>query len=189
MRGRDKFDKAKKLIAILVRYYSIFPKSSRIRLLAHHRSTKGNRGIVIRYALLKTLAEKIGNNVSIQPDVYILNPSKLIIGDNVSIHPLCYLECIGGVNIGNDVSVAEGVSIISFDHNYSDLTLPIKDQGITRKPIHILNDVWIGAKATILGDVKVNEGAIIAAGAVVVNDVDKYTIVGGVPAKVIKQRK
>lgn len=189
MRGREKFGKAKGIISLLIKLYSLFPKKTRLKLFAHHRTTKGNKGIAIRYALLKTLAASIGENVTIKDDVYILNPSGLNVGDNVSIHPFCYLECIGGVTIGNDVSIAEGTSIISFDHNYENVTIPIKDQGITRKAISIANDVWVGAKATLLGGITVEEGAIIAAGAVVTNDVKKYSIVGGVPAKEIKTRK
>ena len=189
MRGREKFDKAKGIINLLVRFYLLFPKKARIKLFTHHRNTKGNKGMVIRYALLKTLAANVGENVTIKDDVYLLNPSGLSIGDNVSIHPFCYLECIGGVTIGNDVSIAEGTSIISFEHNYENTSIPIKDQGITRKAIRIANDVWVGAKAILLGGVTVEEGAIIAAGAVVTNDVKKYSIVGGVPAKEIKTRK
>lgn len=189
MRGREKFEKANGIIRILVKLYSLFPKNVRIGLFTHYRDTKGNKGIIIRYALLKTLVADIGKNVTIKENVYILNPSGLSIGDNVSIHPFCYLECIGSVTIGNDVSIAEGTSIISFNHNYENTLIPIKDQGITRKAVNIANDVWIGAKATILGGVTVEEGAIIAAGAVVTNDVKKYSIVGGVPAKEIKTRK
>ena len=178
MRGREKFKKAKGLISILVGFYS-----------AHHRNTKGNKGIAIRYALLKTLAESVGENVSVQPDIYILNPAHLKIGNNVSIHPFCYFECIGGISIGDNVSIAEGTSIISFEHNYDDISVPIKDQGITRKPINIAEDVWIGARATVLSGIEVKHGSIIAAGAVVTSDVKEYSIVGGVPAKEIKSRK
>lgn len=189
MRGREKFGKVKGIIGLLISFYLLFPKKVRIKLFVHHRNTKGNTGIAIRYALLKTLAVHVGENVLIKEDVYILNPSGLTVGDNVSIHPFCYLECIGGITIGNDVSIAEGTSIISFDHNYENTSIPIKDQGITRKAISIANDVWIGAKATLLGGVTVENGAIIAAGAVVNADVKKYSIVGGVPAKEIKTRK
>ena len=189
MRGREKFGKAKGLISLLVSFYSLFPKKTRLRLFVHHRSTKGNKGIAIRYALLKTLAESVGGNVSVQPDVYILNPAHLKIGNNVSIHPFCYFECIGGISIGDNVSIAEGTSIISFEHNYDDISVPIKDQGITRKPVSITEDVWIGAKATILGGIEIKQGSIIAAGAVVTSDVKEYSIVGGVPAREIKTRK
>ena len=189
MRGREKFRKIRGLISVLTCCYGLFPKKIRLKLFAHYRGTKGNKGVAIRYALLSTLAEKIGENVLIQPDVYILNPTNLSIGNNVSIHPFCYLECIGGVSIGDDVSIAEGSSVISFDHNYSDVNMPIKDQYITRKPITIENNVWIGAKATILGGTAVREGAVVAAGAVVTKDTASFSVVAGVPAKEIKSRK
>ena len=97
LRGRDKFNKAKGIINHIVRFYSIFPTKLRTRWFVRHRNTNGNIGIVIRYALLKTLAKSIGDNVSIQPGAYIFNPKELEIGDNVSIHPMCYIEAWGGV--------------------------------------------------------------------------------------------
>lgn len=189
MKGRDIFVKVRGIICFLTKMYALFPRSVRMKLLVHHRTTKGNKGIVIRYALLKSLASEIGDNVAIMPDVYLLHPECLTIGNHVSIHPFCYLECIGGVSIGNDVSIAEGTSIISFEHKYTDLTVPIKNQGIWKKAISIDDDVWIGAKSTILSGMRIEKGAIVAAGAVVTKNVEAFSIVAGVPAKKIKNRK
>lgn len=188
-RGRDQFNKFKRIINIMIKFCYIFPESIRIKLFQHYRRTKGKKGLLIRYVLLKTIAKSVGNNVSIHPDVYLLNVDKLSIGNNVSIHPMCYFEAWGGVTIGDDVSIAHAVTVLSVTHNYLDLSIPIKDQGIEGKPTEIKSNVWIGAKALILGGVTIESGSVIAAGAVVTKNVSSYSIVGGIPSKLIKTRK
>jgi len=74
------------------------------------------------------------------------------------------------------------VVINSGDHNYSDLIQPIGSQGHRVGPIIIGSDVWLGAHCVILRDVKVGDGAVVAAGAVVIDDVPPHTLVAGVPA-------
>lgn len=188
-RGRDKFNKIKPIICIWVRVYSILPKKMRIKLFERYRKTKGYRGILMRYILLKTIAKEVGDNVLIAPDVYIFNPENISIGKNVSIHPMCYIEAKGNIEIEDDVSIAHGVTILSVNHIYSDLNTPIKDQGIKCKETKIKSNVWIGAKVSVLAGVTVGSGSVIAAGAVVTKDVDEFCVVGGVPAKIIKDRK
>lgn len=188
MRGRDKFKKYELFIDMITRFYSLFPKKIQKRWLEKSRKIVGVKGLVIRYALLKNLALYVGNNVSIHPDVYLFNVDKLSIGDNVSIHPMSYIEAYGGVTIGNDVSIAHGVTIMSVTHNFSLLDIPIKDQSVKPMPIVICDNVWVGAKTVILGDNKINEGAILGAGTVVTKDVRENAIVAGVPSKIIKIR-
>ena len=149
---------------------------------------KGYKGLAIRYALLKTLAKKCGDNVSIHPDVYLFSVSRLSLGDNVSIHPMCYIDATGGIDIGNDVSIAHATTILSTTHIFKDVDVPIKDQScITQKTV-IEDNVWVGAKATIMCGKTIHTGSIIAAGAVVTHDVPRYTVVAGTPARVIKER-
>lgn len=84
--------------------------------------------------------------------------------------------------------IADAVSIRDTDHNHNDLNVAMINQGITTSPVIVGDDVWIGYGATILKGVEIGNGAIIAAGAVVTSNVAPYTIVGGVPAKIIKTR-
>lgn len=189
MRGRDKFERFKKYIILLAKFYSLFPKQTRKKFLIKSRDKEGSAGLAIRYALLSTLAEHMGNNVSIHPSVYIFNPEKLWIGDNVSIHPMCYIEAYGGIKIGNDVSIAHATTIMSVSHGFDNLEIPIKDQELIEQPIEIENNVWVGAKVTLLGNVTVKTGSIVAAGAVVKRNVEECTIVAGVPAREIKRRE
>ena len=112
----------------------------------------------------------------------------LVIGDNVGIAQNCFIQVRGKVVIGNNVILGPGVSLFSENHNFNDLNKQIKDQGVTRIGIEICDGVWIASGATILDGVKIGENSIIAAGAVVINDVPPYSIIGGIPAKVLKNR-
>ncbi len=189
MRGRTKFKKYKKIINCLTKVAYTLPKGLRLKLFYHFRKTQGNKGLVIRYILLKALAESCGDNVSIHPDVYIFHPENLSIGNNVSIHPMCYIECgEGKIKIGNDVSIAHAATILAVNHNYSDNELNIKDQGIEIGETIIEDNVWIGAKASILMGRRIEEGAIIGANTLVTKNVEKNTVVGGIPNKVLKRR-
>ena len=132
-KGREKFQKAKPLILFLSKLYQCFPKRIRIKLLEHYREKKGIKGLVLRYALLKTIAEYCGDNVSIHPGVYLLHPQGLSIGNNVSVHPMCYLDATGGIEIGNDVSIAHGCTILSTTHTYTDREIPIKEQRVEKQ--------------------------------------------------------
>lgn len=188
MRGREKFEKFKPAINVMVKMYSMLPRSIRNREMARLRNKTGNIALVKRYALLKTLAKSVGDNVSVFPDVYLRNVQEMEIGNNVSFQPMVYIEAYGGVKIGNDVSIAEGASLFSVSHGFDDMCVPIKDQPLIPLPIEIENNIWIGAKATVLGGVKVSSGTIVAAGAVVRKDTGNDSIVAGVPARTIKIR-
>lgn len=78
--------------------------------------------------------------------------------------------------------------VITQNHNFSDRDKLIRLQGGVSKPVIIENNVWIGARVTILCGVTIREGSIIAAGSVVVKSTPPFTISGGVPAKIIKER-
>ncbi|MBC8312926.1 MAG: acyltransferase [Candidatus Cloacimonetes bacterium] len=121
-----------------------------------------------------------------KPTIY--NPQNLSIGHNVAINDNFWVNAIGKVEIGNNVLIGPSVIIHSANHNYARVDIPIREQGHTIEKVIIEDDVWIGARAIILPGVTIGKGAIIAAGAVVNKDVGSYTIVGGVPAKIIKRR-
>ena len=90
--------------------------------------------------------------------------------------------------MGSDVIVGNFVSMHSQNHNFDDLNVPIRLQGVNSNGIFIGNNIWIGAKATILDGTKIGDGSIIAAGAVVKGEFPQNSIIAGVPAKVIKIR-
>jgi acetyltransferase-like isoleucine patch superfamily enzyme len=94
----------------------------------------------------------------------------------------------GGITIGNQVRIAAQTVLVTTSHCFARLDLPIADQGFTAKPIVVEDDVWIGTGARVLGGVRIGRGSIVAAGAVVNRDVPSLSVVGGVPAKLIRER-
>ena len=107
------------------------------------------------------------------------------IGDYTRIGIHCTV--IGPVCIGNHVNLAQGITVTALNHNFTDANSMIDEQGISTKPVIIDDDVWIGANAVILPGVTIGSHVVVAAGAVVTKDVPPYSLVAGVPAKVIKQ--
>lgn len=93
----------------------------------------------------------------------------------------------GGVEIGDRVYTSPFCQIIAVNHVFDDPNRPFIEQGITAQGILVEDDVWVGAGAIITDGVHVGRGAVIAAGAVVTEDVPAHTVVGGVPARVIKK--
>jgi len=94
---------------------------------------------------------------------------------------------IGPVCIGSHVNLAQGIVVTALNHNFSDTSRRIDEQGITTQPVVIGDDVWIGANAVVLPGVTIGNHSVIAAGAVVTKDVPPGCIAAGVPAKVIKR--
>ncbi|MBE7535304.1 MAG: acyltransferase [Anaerolineales bacterium] len=113
----------------------------------------------------------------------------LKIGDYSNIGAYCYIGCGGGVQIGNHVMMSPRVGLHSENHNFDQLGTPMKDQGVVRNGIVIEDDCWLASGCVILSGVHLGRGSIVAAGAVVTKDVPPYSVVAGVPAKVIKQRR
>jgi len=108
------------------------------------------------------------------------------IGKNCLISEFNVLRGQGGITIGDNVYTAPLVQMAAINHVYADPNAAIIQQGITAQGIVIEDDAWIGAGAIILDGVRVGKGAVVAAGAVVTQDVPPHTIVGGVPAKVLR---
>ena len=186
MTGRESFSKYSKIIALCQKVFSLLGKGNNLILLKSFRHTNGKFGLLLRYVFLKNLAETVGDNVSIQPGVYLLNLTNLRIGNNVSIHPMCYIDAEGGITIGNDVSIAHSTSILSTNHEWSDLSLPIKYNAVKYNAVVINDDVWIACGVRILAGVEIGNRSVVAAGAVVNKSFNCNTVVGGVPAKILK---
>lgn len=115
---------------------------------------------------------------------------RITIGDRVSINYDCHIGCVNEIKIGNDVLLASRVYISDHSHgvpDYGDIgTPPSARQLYSKGPVIIEDGVWIGEGACILPGVRIGRHAIVGANAVVTRDVPPYTIVGGVPARVLK---
>ncbi len=136
-----------------------------------------------------------GNNVSIGSFSRVIVSTTLDnlgnhikLGSNVGIGEFAYLGGAGGLTIGDDCIVGQYLSCHPENHNHEDLSSPIRHQGVNRKGIKIGQNCWIGSKVTILDGVEVGSGCIIAAGSVVNKSFPDNSIIGGVPAKLIKTR-
>lgn len=134
---------------------------------------------------------KIGKS-NIHPTVIIREGEYVTIGDHCLINHNNVIQAgkskNGAITIGNYVHTGANVVMLGFNHGFYTREIPTKKQDYMDAPIIINDDVWIGAGAIILAGVTIGKGAIIAAGAVVNRDVPEYSIVGGVPAKVLKYR-
>ncbi len=111
----------------------------------------------------------------------------ITIGKDSLIGEYTVIRGQGGVTIGDRVYTSPHTQIIAVNHVFNDPERPFCEQGITAQGIAIEDDVWIGSAAVITDGVRVGKGAVVAAGAVVTKDVPAHTVVGGVPAKVIKE--
>jgi acetyltransferase-like isoleucine patch superfamily enzyme len=94
---------------------------------------------------------------------------------------------IGPLRIGNDVIIAQNVVFSGLNHGYEDVTMPIRNQKCTSSEIVVEDDVWIGANAVITAGVRIGKHAVVAGGSVVTKDVPPYSVVGGNPARILKQ--
>lgn len=112
------------------------------------------------------------------------------IGNRVGLNQNVYINACGGgrIVLGDNVLIAPNVVMRSSKHITEDIQRPIIEQGDIVGEIILEEDVWIASNATISGNVHIGRGAVVAAGAVVVRDVEPYTMVGGVPASFIKKR-
>lgn len=148
------------------------------------------------YVYLNALGKgeiRLGNSVSIGAYSRIIIStsfnnigSHIYIGNNVGIGEFAYLGGAGGLEIGDECIVGQYLSCHPENHNYSDKNISIRLQGTNRKGIKIGRNCWIGSKVTILDGVEIGDNCVIAAGAVVTKSMPSNSIIGGVPAKVLK---
>ncbi|WP_349357735.1 acyltransferase [Salinibacterium sp. G-O1] len=133
----------------------------------------------------------IGRGAMIRPSSYYGGDAGLgmRIGSRSSVGAGSFIGCSGWIEIGDDVLVGPGVRLFSENHTITDTVKSIKSQGVTRGALIIEDDCWIGSGATILSNVRVGRGSVIAAGCVVTKDVPPYSVVAGVPGRVIRSRE
>ncbi|PCJ65325.1 MAG: acetyltransferase [Bacteroidetes bacterium] len=138
---------------------------------------------------------KIGKNVGIGSYSKVIVSTSLNaigygikIGNNVGIGEFAYLGGAGGLEIGDDCIIGQYLSCHPENHNYGDVNLPIRLQGVNRHGIKIGANCWMGSKVTILDGVTIGDGCVIAAGAVVTKSFPANSVIGGLPAKLLKTR-
>ena len=138
----------------------------------------------IRAAWTELTGQVVDDDFRLVPPVRVDHGVNLRVGRNVFINHNCTISDIGGVDIGDETLIAPNVSLLSSGHPLEPLD---RRRRVTAAPIVIGRNVWIGAGATVLQGVTVGDDSVIAAGAVVAHDVPPSTLVGGVPARVIRE--
>ena len=130
----------------------------------------------------------VGDNVEFYYGVYVQPCGKEItIGSNTHFAP--YAVLYGPLSVGENCAVAAHVVLASIAHGHDEIDTPFVNQPVDQRKITIEDNVWIGANAVIMPGITIGTGSIIGAGAVVTKDVPPYSVMGGVPAKLIKKRK
>lgn len=137
----------------------------------------------IRELFSKLIGKKVDDEFRVFPPFHTDFGKNIHLGKNVFINSGCKFQDQGGIYIGDDALIGHNVVLATLNHEED----PEKRGNLCPAPIKIGNKVWIGSNATILPGVTIGDGAIIAAGAVVTKDVKEKTVVGGVPAKLIKK--
>ncbi|MBE9178908.1 acyltransferase [Oculatella sp. LEGE 06141] len=159
------------------------------------------------------LGIELGNNVRIERDarlrcfglgskICLRDHSTLDRGVDIKTHQTGAIEigsysyigpytCLSGdyIKIGNNCLIASHSSIYANNHNFADVTIPIRDQGNSYKGIVIEDDCWLGSGVRVLDGVTIGKGSVVGAGAVVTKSIPPYSIAVGVPAKVISRRE
>ena len=154
-------------------------------LLPRYRLLNGLKSCYLKVVF----GAKVGRRVVYYPGVWVFTGRKLSLGDDVDLAKGVLLTTDGGISIGNRTLIGYGTSILSANHRIPPRPEQIFNSGHEKSAVNIANDVWIGANCTILPGVTIGEGAVVAAGSIVTKDVPSFSIVGGVPARVIKERK
>jgi len=137
----------------------------------------------IRLLLSQITGSDMDESVTVFTPLYINYGKHTKIGKNVFINFDCVFLDLGGITIEDNVLIAPKVSLLSEGHPLT----PAERQSLIPGHVHIKKNAWIGAGATILSGVTIGENAVVAAGAVVSKDVPDNTVVGGIPAKVLKE--
>lgn len=142
----------------------------------------------IRYQICRHMFDTCGRNVNVEYGALINSGAKISIGDNSGIGYRAFIS--GPLVIGRNVIMGPNCTFLSINRNTAQVDRTMYAQGyLPEEPPVIEDDVWIGANVTVLPGVRIGQGSILAAGAVVSRDVPAYAVVAGNPAQVIKYRR
>jgi acetyltransferase-like isoleucine patch superfamily enzyme len=109
---------------------------------------------------------------------------RLTMGARSTIGQRCYIDARAGIRVDSDVSVSREAALLTATHDPDD-----PEFAATLAPVHLEQRCWIGMRSLVMPGVRVGEGAVVAAGALVTSDVERYTVVAGIPAKILRKRR
>lgn len=146
---------------------SIIRRKARLDIIPSKKITLGKKSVIEDYTI-------INNGMG---DIFI--------GDYT--HVTSRVKLVGPVTLGNYVTIGSGAQITGLTHNYLDVTRPIAKQGVTPNRTVVEDDVWIGGNSCINQGITIGTHSIIASGSVVTKNVPPYSVVGGNPARILRQ--
>lgn len=152
--------------------------------LVHNRLLTHLPANSVRLRYLRALGLTAGRHTYLFGGSEIIAPENISIAGNCHIGRLCQLDGRGGITLGRNVVIASHALLITADHDPDDPQFRGR-----LGPIRIDDRAWLGSRVTVLPNVHIGEGAVVAAGAVVTHDVAPWTVVAGVPARPIRQRR
>lgn len=157
------------------------------RRLPRSTAPGGGLGRAMRGRLAGALLDRTGADVNVESGARFGSGRGISLGSRSGLGVDCDLH--GTITIGDDVMMGPRCTMLSRDHAFPRTDVPMNVQGFAEdRPIRIEDDVWIGANVTITAGVTVGRGSVLAAGAVVTRDVPAFSVVGGVPARVLRSR-
>ena len=169
--GSSLFAKCWPFLAFSVKVFKFTPDFIRAIIWSFSDNKSNLLFLGLRYLVFSSRIKGYAKNTYLGRYLVLKNLGFLSVGDNVSIHDFCYIDAFGEIEVGNNVSIAHNCSLISFNHSWEDLDLPIKYNPVKKAKIIIEDDVWIGCGARIIPGVKIGKRSIVAAGAVVTSHV------------------
>lgn len=166
-----------KILVGAIRIKLFHVKAGKHVYIGKHCSLKGNQHIILE------------NSVTIRPYVQIWSGGTVKIREGSEIGERCRISITNELEIGKKVLLSPNVYITDCDHEYSDVSLPVIDQGIVQREqkVSIGDESYIGINAVIVGNVKIGKHSVIGANAVVTRDIPDYCIAVGIPAQIIKK--
>lgn len=137
----------------------------------------------LRMAWLRASGAHLGSGSAVFWGTTVFNARDLRVGDRTVVSFRCVLDARGGLQLGADVVLASDVQLITGGHD-------IDHPGFAPffQPVHVGDRVWLASRTTVLAGVRVGTGAVVAAGAVVADDVPEFTVVAGIPARPVRER-
>ena len=156
--------------------------SNEARRVTFHLNAAYHTPDEVRGLLSELFGYEVPQSLRVFPPLYADFGKNITVGENVFINACCHFQDHGGVTIGNGCQIGHNVVFATLDHG----TAPEDRGAMYPAPIRLGKNVWVGSNSTILRGVTVGDNAIIAAGSVVTKDVAANTVVGGVPARHIR---
>ena len=149
------------------------------------RPIPGILGAVLRWAYYRVVFARLAGFCFIRPGARITHSYGMSVGRNLHLNTGTFIDARGGLTLGDNVLIGPNAVLLTSQHHWSDPSQPIVVQGHQLAPTTVGDDVWIGANAVILPGLNIASGTVVGAGAVVTKNTESYSIVGGIPARVV----